>query len=134
MGKTPAFLTDSGRTGAAGDARGGGLPTAIVHPCPVEALAAAQEARDEGCQNAVDLLLVMGVATRHVTVLVAVETVTPAMPATLDAAALTVLALRGQIIGARVDGPLAFDNAISLDVARTHRLRRGRQRRRPAGA
>lgn len=74
------------------------------------------------CQNAVDLLQVMGVATPHVAVLAAVETVTPAMPATLDAAALTVMAMRGQITGARVDGPLAFDNAISLDAARTKHI------------
>jgi phosphate acetyltransferase len=40
------------------------------------------------------------------------------MPATLDAAALTVMATRGQITGAKVDGPLAFDNAISLSAAR----------------
>ncbi len=43
----------------------------------------------------------------------------PQMPATLDAAALTVMAARGQIVGAKVDGPLAFDNAISPDAART---------------
>ena len=41
------------------------------------------------------------------------------MSATLDAAALTVMAARGQICGARVDGPLAFDNAINLEAART---------------
>ncbi len=52
-------------------------------------------------------------------VLAAVETVTSKMPSTLDAAALTVMAARGQITGAKVDGPLAFDNAISLDAART---------------
>ena len=51
--------------------------------------------------------------------LAAVETVNPRMPATLDAAALTVMAARGQINGAKVDGPLAFDNAISPDAART---------------
>jgi len=48
-----------------------------------------------------------------------VETVNPRMPSTLDAAALTVMAARGQITGARVDGPLAFDNAINSDAART---------------
>jgi phosphate acetyltransferase len=55
----------------------------------------------------------------RVAVLAAVETVNPKMPATLDAAALTVMAARGQITGAKVDGPLAFDNAISPDAART---------------
>jgi phosphate acetyltransferase len=54
-----------------------------------------------------------------VAVLAAVETVNPKMPATLDAAALTVMAARGQITGALVDGPLAFDNAVSIDAART---------------
>ncbi len=47
------------------------------------------------------------------------ETVNPKMPATLDASALTVMAARGQITGPKVDGPLAFDNAISADAART---------------
>lgn len=71
------------------------------------------------CQNAIDLLHVLGMEEPLVAVLAAVETVNPKMPATLDAAALTVMAARGQITGARVDGPLAFDNAISTDAART---------------
>ncbi|WP_159950010.1 bifunctional enoyl-CoA hydratase/phosphate acetyltransferase [Rhizobium sp. 18065] len=71
------------------------------------------------CQNAVDLMHMLGVATPKVAVLAAVETVNDKMPATLDAAALTVMAARGQIKGALVDGPLAFDNAISLEAART---------------
>lgn len=70
------------------------------------------------CQNAVDFLHRLGVDEPLVAVLAAVETVDPAMPATLDAAALAVMAERGQITGARVDGPLAFDNAISLTAAR----------------
>ncbi len=71
------------------------------------------------CQNAVDFLHTLGVAEPLVAVLAAVETVDPRMPSTLDAAALTVMAARGQITGARVDGPLAFDNAINSDAART---------------
>jgi phosphate acetyltransferase len=71
------------------------------------------------CQNAVDLLHTLGFEEPLVAVLAAVETVNPKMPATLDAAALTVMAARGQISGAKVDGPLAFDNAISADAART---------------
>lgn len=71
------------------------------------------------CQNAVDLLHTLGMAEPLVAVLAAVETVNARMPSTLDAAALTVMAARGQITGARVDGPLAFDNAISPDAART---------------
>jgi phosphate acetyltransferase len=71
------------------------------------------------CQNAIDLLHTMGVAEPLVAVLAAVEMVNASMPATLDAAALAIMALRGQISGAKVDGPLAFDNAISLEAART---------------
>ncbi len=70
------------------------------------------------CQNAVDMLHRLGLTEPLVAVLAAVETVESSMPATLDAAALTVMATRGQITGAKVDGPLAFDNAISLSAAR----------------
>ena len=71
------------------------------------------------CQNAIDLLRALGVDEPRVAVLAAVETVNAKMPSTLDAAALTVMAARGQITGGRVDGPLAFDNAIDLDAAKT---------------
>jgi len=81
-------------------------------------IAPTLEQKRDICQNAVDLLHILGVAQPKVAVLAAVETVNPKMPATLDAAALTVMAQRGQIRGALVDGPLAFDNAISLDAAR----------------
>ena len=57
-----------------------------------------------------------------VAVLAAVETVNPAMPATMDAAMLSKMAERGQITGALVDGPLAFDNAVSRAAAKTKRL------------
>ena len=77
------------------------------------------EQKRDICQNAIDLLHILGVAEPLVAVLAAVETVNAKMPSTLDAAALTVMAARGQITGARVDGPLAFDNAISPDAART---------------
>ena len=70
------------------------------------------------CQNAIDFMQRLGVTEPLVAVLAAVETVEPSMQATLDAASLTVMAMRGQITGARIDGPLAFDNAISLDSAR----------------
>jgi phosphate acetyltransferase len=69
------------------------------------------------CQNAIDLMRLLGVKRPLVAVLAAVETVNSKMPATLDAAALTVMAARGQIEGAIVDGPLAFDNAISIKAA-----------------
>jgi phosphotransacetylase len=71
------------------------------------------------CQNAIDLAVALGVKTPKVAILAAVETVNSRMPATLDAAALCKMADRGQITGGLVDGPLAFDNAISKDAART---------------
>ena len=71
------------------------------------------------CQNAIDLAIDLGVARPKVAILAAVETVTSKMPATLDAAALCKMAQRGQIRGGIVDGPLAFDNAISREAART---------------
>ena len=70
------------------------------------------------CQNAVDLYRKLGMKDPLVAVLTAVETINSKMPATLDAAALTVMAARGQITGAKLDGPLAFDNAINPDAAR----------------
>lgn len=70
------------------------------------------------CQNAIDLLRTLGMEQPLVAVLAAVETVGPEMPATLDTVALTMMAARGQISDARVDGPVAFDNAISPDAAR----------------
>jgi len=69
-------------------------------------------------QNAVDLAHVLGIPMPKVAVLSAVETINPAMPSTLDAAALCKMAERGQITGGIVDGPLAFDNAVSLAAAR----------------
>jgi phosphate acetyltransferase/phosphate butyryltransferase len=74
---------------------------------------------DKHCivQNAIDLAHVLGIAMPRVAILAAVETISPTMPATLDAAALCKMAERGQITGALLDGPLAFDNAISAAAA-----------------
>ncbi len=69
-------------------------------------------------QNAVELFHLLGIETPKAAVLSAVETVNPAIASTLDAACLTLMARRGQIGGALVDGPLAFDNAISVAAAR----------------
>jgi phosphotransacetylase len=69
-------------------------------------------------QNAVELFHLLGIETPKVAVLSAVETVNPAIASTLDAACLTLMARRGQIGGATVDGPLAFDNAISAAAAK----------------
>jgi phosphotransacetylase len=71
------------------------------------------------CQNAIDLALSLGVERPKVAILAAVETVTSKMPATLDAAALCKMAERGQIQHGVLDGPLAFDNAISKQAAKT---------------
>ena len=68
-------------------------------------------------QNAIDLAHVMGIACPRVAILSAVETVNPDLRSTLDAAALCKMADRGQITGGLVDGPLAFDNAISPAAA-----------------
>jgi len=68
-------------------------------------------------QNAIDLAHVLGIAEPKVAVLSAVETVTPKISSTIDAAALCKMADRGQIRGGIVDGPLAFDNAVSMKAA-----------------
>ena len=67
-------------------------------------------------QNAIDFARVMGIETPKVAILSAVETVTASIPSTLDAAALCKMADRGQITGGLLDGPLAFDNAVSPDA------------------
>jgi phosphotransacetylase len=69
-------------------------------------------------RNAIDLAHVLGVAEPKVAILAAVETVNSRMPSTLDAAALCKMADRGQIEGGILDGPLAFDNAVSPEAAR----------------
>ena len=71
------------------------------------------------CQNAIDLAVSLGLEKPKVAILCAVETVNSKMPATLDAAALCKMAERGQIKGGILDGPLAFDNAISKQAAVT---------------
>jgi phosphate acetyltransferase len=73
-------------------------------------------------QNAIDLAHALGVAEPKVAILSAVETVNPRIPSTIDAAALCKMADRGQITGALLDGPLAFDNAISEEAARTKKI------------
>ncbi|MBF0108087.1 MAG: bifunctional enoyl-CoA hydratase/phosphate acetyltransferase [Magnetococcales bacterium] len=71
------------------------------------------------CQNAIDLAHALGIPNPKVAVLSAVETVNPDMQSTLDAAALSKMTERGQIVGGIVDGPLAYDNAVSLEAAQT---------------
>jgi phosphotransacetylase len=81
-------------------------------------IAPTLEEKRDIVQNAIDLAHVMGVETPRVAILAAVETVNAGMRSTLDAAALCKMADRGQITGGIVDGPLAFDNAVSPEAAR----------------
>jgi len=80
-------------------------------------IAPTLEDKADICQNAIDLVVALGLEKPKVAILAAVETVTTKMPATIDAAALCKMAERGQIKGAILDGPLAFDNAISAQAA-----------------
>ena len=81
-------------------------------------IAPSLEDKADIVRNAIDLAHAIGVAEPRVAILAAVETVNPHMPATLDAAALCKMADRGQIKGGLLDGPLAFDNAVSIAAAR----------------
>ncbi len=74
------------------------------------------------CQNAIDLAHCLGVAQPKVAILSAVETVYPKINSTIEAAALCKMADRGQITGALLDGPLAFDNAISMEAAKIKKI------------
>jgi phosphate acetyltransferase len=74
-------------------------------------------------QNAIDLYAGLGLGTPKVAILSAVETVTPNIPSTIEAAALCKMADRGQINGGELDGPLAFDNAISIEAAQIKGIR-----------
>jgi phosphate acetyltransferase len=73
-------------------------------------------------QNAIELAHALGIATPHVAILSAVETINPAIASTLDAAVLCKMADRGQISGGVLDGPLAFDTAISAEAAAIKQL------------
>ena len=75
------------------------------------------EAKRDIVQNAIDLYTQVGQGAPRVAILSAVETVTPKIPSTIDAAALCKMADRGQITGGVLDGPLAFDNAIDPEAA-----------------
>jgi phosphate acetyltransferase len=86
-------------------------------------IAPSLEDKADICQNAIDLAVSLGVSRPKVAILAAVETVTSKMPATIDAAALCKMAERGQITSGILDGPLAFDNAISKEAAATKGIR-----------
>jgi phosphotransacetylase len=82
-------------------------------------IAPGLEDKRDICQNAIDLARSLGREMPKVAILSAVETVTVKIPSTIDAAALCKMADRGQITGAILDGPLAMDNAISPEAAKT---------------
>jgi phosphotransacetylase len=77
------------------------------------------EVKRDIVQNAIDLAHALGIELPKVGILSAVEVINPKIPSTLDAAALCKMADRGQITGGILDGPLAFDNAISAQAAKT---------------
>jgi phosphate acetyltransferase len=89
----------------------------LMTDCVVNIAPTLAEKRDIA-QNAIDLAHRLGIERPRVAILSAVETVNPAIPGTIDAAALCKMTDRGQITGALLDGPLAFDNAISSESAR----------------
>ena len=76
------------------------------------------DAKRDIIQNAIDLFAGLGLGVPKVAILSAVETVTTSIPSTIEAAALCKMSDRGQITGGELDGPLAFDNAISREAAR----------------
>jgi phosphate acetyltransferase len=81
------------------------------------------DAKRDITQNAIDLFTQVGLGTPRVAILSAVETVTSKIPSTIEAAALCKMAERGQITGALLDGPLAFDNAIDPEAAKIKGIR-----------
>lgn len=89
----------------------------MLSDCVVNITPGLMEKRDI-VQSAIDMAHALGIAIPKVAILSAVETVNPAMQSTLDAAVLCKMADRGQITGGILDGPLAFDNAISSESAR----------------
>lgn len=96
-----------------------GLPHLLTVTDAAINIAPDLETKVDIVQNAIDLMRALGVEQPKVGVLSAVETVTPKIPSTLDAAILSKMAERGQITGGLVDGPLAMDNAMDLEAART---------------
>ena len=114
---------DSRRGDSIGCGLGGG-PEDIASVRFSSRSASASSAGKSGdiVRNAIDLARALGIPRPRVAILSAVETVTSKLRSTLDAAALCKMAERGQIEGGILDGPLAFDNAVSLAAARTKGL------------
>ncbi|QVQ27034.1 phosphate acetyltransferase [Achromobacter deleyi] len=74
-------------------------------------------------QNAIDFAHALRIPEVRVAILSAMETINPGVPSTIEAAALCKMVDRGQITGAIVDGPLALDNAIDIEAAKTKQIR-----------
>ena len=92
-------------------------PQALIISDAAVNIAPDLEAKVDIVQNAIDLAHALGADDVRVAILSAMETVNPKVPSTIEAAALCKMADRGQITGALLDGPLALDNAISIDAA-----------------
>ena len=101
------------------DAPGGGFR--FLTDCAINVQPTLEE-KKQIIENAVYLAHRLGNTLPKVAVISAVEVVNPAMPDTVEAAALSKMAERGQIEGCLVEGPLAFDNAISLEAARYKKI------------
>ncbi len=98
-------------------------PDAIIITDAAVNIAPTLEEKVDIVQNAIDLAHALGREDVRVAILSAMETVNPKVPSTIEAAALCKMADRGQITGAILDGPLALDNAISLEAAEIKRIK-----------
>src|SRR5215468_2946169 len=92
-------------------------PDALIISDAAVNIAPTLEDKVDIVQNAIDLAHAVGVPEVRVAILSAMESVNPKVPSTVEAAALCKMADRGQIAGALLDGPLALDNAISVEAA-----------------
>jgi phosphate acetyltransferase len=99
-----------------------GHPEPLVITDAAVNIAPDLDAKVDIIQNAIDLAHAMGAPEVRVAILSAMETVTAKAPSTIEAAALSKMADRGQITGALVDGPFALDNAISPEAAATKKI------------
>jgi phosphate acetyltransferase len=100
-----------------------GYPDALVISDAAVNIAPTLAEKVDIVQNAIDLAHALRFPEVRVAILSAMETVNPLVPSTIEAAALCKMADRGQITGAILDGPLALDNAISLDAAQIKQIR-----------
>jgi len=99
-----------------------GHPNALIISDAAVNIAPTLDEKVDIVQNAIDLAHILGVAEVRVAILSAAETVNPKISTTLEAAALCKMADRGQITGGLLDGPLALDNALSLEAAAVKKI------------